>query len=270
MAKNHNGVVNIDDSKMYYVSFGSGSKKLIVIPGLSDGLSSVKDKALVLSQPYREFLDEYTVYMFSRKENMSEGYSIADMAKDQKKALDSLGIEKAYIMGVSQGGMIAQSLAIEYPELVEKLVLVVSASYANEVIKENVLHWCELAEHDEHYELMMDSARKMYTEDYMVKNKMGLGLAAHLIKPKKYDRFLINCKAILDFDVRNALSKITCPTFIIAGDEDQTVGTKACYELHAGIETSDLFVYTGLGHGLFEETMDFYSIVHNWCSFETK
>ena len=47
-----NGCVSVGDTDMYYASFGKGNKTLIVLPGLSDGLSTVKGKALLLSSPY--------------------------------------------------------------------------------------------------------------------------------------------------------------------------------------------------------------------------
>ena len=50
------------------------------------------------------------------------------MAKDQVEVMKKLGISKASIIGVSQGGMIAQCIAIDYPELLDKLVLAVTVS----------------------------------------------------------------------------------------------------------------------------------------------
>ncbi len=55
MSKRYNGCAHIDDSEMYYVAFGVGEKVLVVIPGLSNGLSSVKNKAFLLSKSYEEF-----------------------------------------------------------------------------------------------------------------------------------------------------------------------------------------------------------------------
>ena len=68
------------------------------------------------------------VYIFSRKSNLKYGYSTREMAKDQANAMKAIGISNAMIVGVSQGGMIAQYLAIDYPELVKKLVLAVTVS----------------------------------------------------------------------------------------------------------------------------------------------
>ena len=80
----------------------------------------------MLSVPYKKYLKDYTVYMFSRKNSMPECYTIREMAADQVLAMKELGIEKCCLLGVSQGGMIAQYLTIRHPEMVEKLVLTVT------------------------------------------------------------------------------------------------------------------------------------------------
>ena len=47
-----NGTVNIGNTDMYYASFGKGNKKMVVLPGLSDGLTTVKGKALFIRPPH--------------------------------------------------------------------------------------------------------------------------------------------------------------------------------------------------------------------------
>ena len=75
-----NGEVTIGSTKMSYASFGHGSCAFILLPGLSDGLATVRGKALLLAKPYTAFFDQFTVYMFSRKDEMPEGYSIVSRA----------------------------------------------------------------------------------------------------------------------------------------------------------------------------------------------
>ena len=133
-----NGQVSVGNTEMSYVSFGHGDKAFVLLPGLSDGLMTVKGKALLLAKPYKVFFDQYTVYMFSRKNELPEGYSIRDMAEDQAMAMQELGIGRASVLGVSQGGMIAQLLAANHRELVEKIVIAVSAPRVNELIRENI------------------------------------------------------------------------------------------------------------------------------------
>ena len=248
-----NGSVLLGNTEMDYVSFGEGEKRLVVLPGLSDGLTTVKGKAWLLSLPYRKFFRDYTV-------------SMEDMADDQASAMRSLGIGQACVLGVSQGGMIAQELAVRHPALVEKMILAVTAPNANETVKTVVSGWMELAERGDHTALMTDTAEKLYSGRYLQKYRKAFPYLAKLTKPSGYDRFLKNADAILRFDARREQSKISCPTLIIAGSDDRTVGTDAASELHSAIAGSELFIYEGLGHGAFEEAKDFYDRVLAFCS----
>ncbi len=260
-----NGCVTVGNTDMDYVSFGRGNQTLIVLPGLSDGLSTVKGKALLLSLPYQRFFADYTVYMFSRKNAMPEGYTIRDMADDQALAVKTLGIAGACVMGVSQGGMIAQHIAIHHPEIVKKLILAVTAPYANETVKDAVNSWIRMAEAGDHLSLMADTAERTYSKAYLDKRRKLLPLIAKATQPKKYERFLKNANAILQFDAREALPRITAPTLIIAGDDDHIVGNDAPFDLKRNIGNSELCIYKGLGHGLFEEARDFYDKVFDFC-----
>ena len=252
-----NGEVLLDDTEMNYVSFGRGEKTLILLPGLSDGLATVKGKALLLAWPYRRFFDRYTVYMFSRKNRMPEGYSIRDMANDQARAMEALGIKQASVMGVSQGGMIAQYLAIDRAEMVEKLVIAVSAPYANDTVQACVSHWIDLAGSGRYKELMVDMNDRVYSREYLRKYQKFYPVIGTAMKRLRYDRFFMNAKAILEFNALDELAKIGCPTFIIGGTEDKVVGCDAVYEMKERIANSELYLYEGLGHAAFEEAADF-------------
>ena len=252
-----NASVRIGGTTMDYVSFGYGKKTFVLIPGLGDGLATVKGKALLLAKPYKCFFDSYTVYMFSRKNDMPEGYSIRDMAADQAEALRILGIEKASVMGVSEGGMIAQYLAIDFPGLVQKLVIAVSAPKINPISCESVEKWMGFAGQGDHKSLMIDTAEKSYSEAYLKKFRKIYPFIGAIGKPKDYNRFMINAKAILEFDASEGVKEITCPTLIIGGEDDRIVGIEASYELHDRIPGSRIHVYKGLGHAAYEEAGDF-------------
>ena len=58
-----------------------------------------------------------------RSDAPTEAYSISDMAKDVVGLMNALDIDKAHILGQSMGGMIAQELAIEYPQSRGKISL---------------------------------------------------------------------------------------------------------------------------------------------------
>ena len=252
-----NGSVPVDDTQMSYVCFGHGPKHFVLLPGLSDGLTTVKGKAVMLARPYQKFFDRYTVWMFSRKDELPQGCTIREMAADQAAAMEALGIEKAAVMGVSQGGMIAQYLAIDHPHLVGKLVLAVTAPQVSDMIRESVGGWIDLAQKGDHKQLMIDTAEKSYSPAYLKKYRKYYPLLGHLGKPKDYGRFLINARAILRFDAMEDLERIACPTLILAAEEDRIVGVDASYRMQKKIAGSRLHVYKGLGHAAYEEAPDF-------------
>ena len=251
------GCARFDGAEMDYVRFGSGEKHLILLPGLSDGLATVKGKALLLAPPYKLFFEKYTVWMFSRRRELPRGFSIRNMAADQAAALRSLGVEKASVLGVSQGGMVAQYLAVDFPQTVEKLVLAVSAPCVNDTICARLRDWIAFAEKGDHKALMIDTAENSYSEAYLKKYRKMYPLLGSVGRPKSYERFLANAEAILAFDAREELNKISGPTLVIGGGEDKIVGPAAAEELHALIPQSELFIYPELGHAAYEEAKDF-------------
>lgn len=261
-----NGRVPIGGTEMSYVSFGSGLRTLILLPGLSDGLATVEGKALFLSVPYRRFFKDFTVYMFSRKNELPDGYSIREMADDQAAVMASLGIRKASVLGVSEGGMIAQYLAIDHPELVEKLVIAVSAPCANETVRSAVSGWMEYAKRGDHRQLMIDTVEKSYSEAWLKWYRKLYPVIGHIGKPKDPHRFLVNAEAILHFDCRSELSAICCPTLIIGGKADRIVGPEASCELHERIPGSELYMYEEYGHAAYEEAKDFNDRIFDFLS----
>ncbi len=263
-----NGSVPIGNTQMSFVSFGQGDKAFVILPGLSDGLTTVKGRALLLAKPYQMFCSRYTVYVFSRKDAMPQGYSIRDMANDQALAMKALGLRSASVMGVSQGGMIAQYLAIDHPELVEKLVIAVTAPRVNDMIRAGVNTWLEAAKQGDHKRLMIDTMEWSYSPESLKKFRMLYPVIGLIGKPKTYDRFRINADAILSFDALQEISKIACPTLILGGAADKTVGVEASYEMKERIPGSELYVYQGLGHAAFEEAADFNRRVFDFLEAE--
>ena len=252
-----NGVVNGSFGEMDYVSFGSGPLPLVILPGLSDGLATVKGKALLLAPAWKPFFHACTVYMFSRRNNLPRGYTIRKMADDQSEAMHVLHLENAVVIGVSQGGLIAQLLAADHPECVRRLVLVVTAPYCNACLCENLKTWKTMAEEHRHGDLMRDTAEKSYSDAHLKEYRKFYPLLGLLAKPKSYERFFASIDAIESFDARKDLPKISCPVLILGGRKDKTVTGEASEELHAMLEGSELYMYDEYGHAIYEEAKDF-------------
>ena len=96
-----NATLSINGKTVDYVTFGTGNQPLVIIPGLGDGLQTVKGMAMPFSITYRILADRYKIYVFSRINELRQGYTTRDMAADVAEAMEVLTITSAYVMGIS-------------------------------------------------------------------------------------------------------------------------------------------------------------------------
>ena len=235
---------------MDYIAFGHGTKPFIMIPGLS--FNRVKGTSLLLSVLYRIFAKDYRVYMFDRIEDVPEGYSVEEIARDTALAMKQLGIKNAYILGVSQGGMIAQCLAMDYPELVDKMVLAVTLARPNSMVESCIDSWIDMVTNGSMEAFTKDMLVKMYSGKYMKKYGFMVPLVVKLYKPKGIDRFVRLARAASNYSRYDELYKINCPVFVIGAKEDLIVGGAASEELAEKLQC-DIYMYEGMGHGVTQE-----------------
>lgn len=252
-----NLLVDIGGAKIPCAVFGKGKKNLIILPGLGDGLATVRGKALPMALMYREFAKDFTVYMMSRREPLQEDFSTKDMAADIACFMEKQGIEKASIIGVSMGGMIAQHFGADFPEKTEKLVLVATAPKSNDIMKNCISEWTDQAKSGAAAELMESNVRNMYSDEYYRKNRWLTPITAKIAVPKDCSRFLSMAKACLEHDAASVLKNIKAPVFVIGGEEDRTVGPEGSKILAREIPGAEIFMYPGLRHAVYEEGKDF-------------
>ena len=256
-----NGTVSLRDGKMDYIRFGSGDRTLILLPGLGDGLRTVKGTAVPMALMYRKFAEDFTVWAFSRKAPAPKGSTTRDMAWDLAMAMAKLGIERADVLGVSMGGMIAQWLAADFPERVGKLVLAVTCPRPNPILEESIGEWVTLAQQGDHPGFMASNLRRIYSKDYCRRNQWLTPLVGALTKPKSYDRFYTMANACLTHDAFSALPSIGARTLVLGGEQDLALGGDASRELAARIPGAELRMYPQWGHGLYEEEKTFNTAV---------
>lgn len=258
-AKEHE--LEIKDIHMNYITFGNGEKPLVMISGLST--RSIKGAAVSLAYMYRIFAGDYKVYLFDRRENIGEIITVRELASDIAMAMDRLGIINADIFGVSQGGMIAQYLAIDRPDLVNKLVLAVTLSKNNQTVKAVVDDWIRMTEQNNIKGLVTDMAVKMYSDNYMKRYRPFMPLLTVFQRPKNVRRFITLAKACLTCNAYDELNKIQCPVFVIGGMQDKVVSGEASKEIAEKLGCK-IFMYSDLGHAAYEEAKDFNKRIYDF------
>ncbi len=253
--------LDLQNIQVDYITFGKGKKNLIMIQGLNT--RGIKGAGLSLAFMYRIFTNDYKVYLFDRRSNVTEDITVRDMATDIAKAMDVLELTKADVFGVSQGGMIAQYLAIDRPDLVNKLVLAVTLSQKNNIVQKVVNNWILLTEQGKMKELVADMAVKMYSDEYVKRYKPFMQLLTMFQKPKDAGRFINLAKACLTCNTYNELGKIKCPAFVIGGQKDKVLTGEASEEMAQKLNC-DIYMYENLGHATYEEAKDFNQRVYNF------
>ncbi len=246
--------LNLKDCQIDTIRFGTGKKALIMIQGLNT--NGIKGAGLSLAWMYRIFAKDYTVYLFDRRPEILEGMTVREMAEDVAEAMDVLGIRNADVLGVSQGGMIAEYLAIDRPDLVDKLVLAVTLSRNNNTVRSVIEKWIALTEQSDWKQLVTDMAEKMYSEPYLKRYRPMLPLLTILQKPKDALRFIRLARACLSCNAYAELDNIQCPVLVIGGGQDKIVTGAASEEIARKLNC-EMFLYDDLGHAAYEEAADF-------------
>ena len=239
---------------MDYVVFGKGKKPLVIIPGLS--LRTIKGTAVPLAQMYRIFSERYRVFVFDRAEYIPADCTVKDLAEDVFAAVNELGIKKADVIGISQGGIIALELTLAHPGFVHKLALGVTLSRPNDTVRAAVSEWVKLAKNNDTAGLLNDMLLRIYSEEYVRKFGKFFPIFAKTAELIPFDRFIVLARSILSCNVYERLTEINCPVFVIGGELDNVVGREASREIAEKLGCS-LYIYENLGHSAYEEAKDF-------------
>ncbi len=257
--------LDLNNKQINYITFGKGPKTLIMIQGLNT--NGIKGAANSLAYMYRIFAKDYKVYLFDRRTEVYEGITVRELAADIAKAMDALGLVNADVFAVSQGGMIGQYLAIDRPDLVHRMVLAVTLSRNNEVVKEVLSNWIRMTEQENYKELVVDMAVKMYSDAYVKRYKAFMPLLTAVQKPKDKERFILLTKACLTCNAYDELDKIQCPVLVLGGSQDKVTTGQASVEIAEKLGC-EIYMYENLGHAAYEEAKDFNRRVYDFLSKE--
>lgn len=115
------GYIDTNGQQIYYEMHGEG-EPLILIMGIGG------DSTLWAPYQVPAFSTIFQVIVLNnrdagRSSKTSLSYTIADMADDVVGLMDGLGVERAHILGISMGGMIAQEFALRYSDRLSKLIM---------------------------------------------------------------------------------------------------------------------------------------------------
>ena len=256
--------IELDDTYMNVIKFGSGKKILTVIAGIS--LCGLEGLGNQIENNFRFLTSDFTVYIFDRKKILPENYTMTDMAEDIFLCLNQLGIHKTSLYGISQGGMISMLFAIHHPELVEKLVLC-STSAKVENTNKAFSEWKKASDSENITALNQLFLDYVYSDSYKeaIKEYIPQFLKQGTMEDLK--RFLILLKSMENFDITNLLNSIKCPTLVICDMNDKIFNYKCSNEIaeKIGFQLCKTFLYNQYSHAVYDESPDVLKKVAEFC-----
>jgi pimeloyl-ACP methyl ester carboxylesterase len=259
MSENLVKKVCTDRFEMEYTRVGSGPVPVVVIPGLL--IKSIVHSAASLPVPYKVFKEDFSLYFFDRKKDAAPGYSLQEMADDQAEALRALGLTDVTVYGVSQGGMIAQYMAIRHPELVNRLVLGSSTSRAEPLQLEAVGNWARLAERHDASTLVETFIRDCFSERFATRYARALKAMYGDVSEAEMDRFAVFAHACDFVDTYDDLGKIKCPVLVLGAGKDRVTTSEAAVKMAEKMKAEgvdcELFMYEEYGHAVFDELPEY-------------
>jgi pimeloyl-ACP methyl ester carboxylesterase len=195
-------------------------------------------------------------------------YSAEVMAQDAAAVLDAAGLERAHVVGASLGGIVAQQLALEAPERVDRLVLACTTPGTR-----------GFAMPDRTVRLFVELPRLAPQEglrraienalaDETVERRPELVddlLARRLADPPDLAGWRGQAAAGMSFDVLDRLGEIHAPTLVVHGTADNVVDYRNGELLAERIPGARLETFAGTGHLFFwEEPERFAQIVSSF------
>lgn len=245
--------INIDDTYLNVISFGSGEKNLAVIAGVS--LTGLEGMGETLESALPEFRDNFTVYVFDRKKIIPKGYSIEDMSDDIYTCLKELNVDNISVYGASQGGMIGQVLAIKHPELVENLVVCSTISRYSPEICTAIDLWIEASKAHDVKKVNELFLEYVYSDAFKESIKDNIPALLSMGTDSDCERFVPMLEAIKTFDIYDSLDKIKCPTLVLGDLKDKVFNSKCFYEIANKINC-DIYLYDKYSHAVYDEAPD--------------
>jgi pimeloyl-ACP methyl ester carboxylesterase len=247
----------IDGREVNYCELGEGPA-ILFVHGLGASWQSWLEQLPEFAASHRVVAMDLPGFGYS--ESPSEDISIEYYARWTAQFMDVLGIESAAVVGNSMGGFVSAELAIKVPARVQRLVFVSAA-----IFWQNRRRAQPLVQLARMSDAVVARALVRATDDIATRRRLRYAalatagfrypqyvsdeLAHEMVRSaRRTDGFLPALQALAGYDLEEELPKISCPTLIVWGANDQLVSVKDAERLEDLIPASRREVFERTGH----------------------
>ncbi|HKU72642.1 MAG TPA: alpha/beta hydrolase [Pyrinomonadaceae bacterium] len=271
----HSCFIDLDGVRVHYQEAGDrNAPAMVLIHGFASSTLVWSKVFLALAKAgYRVIALDMLGYGYSAKPRNGE-YTIEGQAKLLVRLLDALSIPRAIIVGSSYGGAVAATVALDYPDRVEKLILVGAVNDNRPLAFKLMRLFGSPVFGDVVSPLLIGSRRllrrrmkRVYDEHAWVLDERRVD-ARHLpLRAASTHRAIIRTVRCWDAErISREAHLISQPALLVWGENDREIPLVDGERLHAEIAGSRLIVFMNCGHLPHEEyPWEFTNVVIDFC-----
>jgi len=245
-----------DGARIHYETHGAGEPVLLIM-GLGSNAYGWHWTTPWLAERYQAIA--FDNRGTGRSDVPTDTYSIAQMAADAAAVLDAAGHATAHVCGASLGGMIAQRVALAYPERIRSLVLICTTPGGRHALRPASEVTAALVEGGEDpASVYRRNAWFLYGEDTRTRHpeRIEEDLLHRGKIPTQPRGYFGQLQAAMAHDSWDELPSIAVPTLVLHGDADLLVPTGNGRLLAERIPGAELVLVPGAGHMLQADAND--------------
>ncbi|HYC53793.1 MAG TPA: alpha/beta hydrolase [Candidatus Binatia bacterium] len=244
---------SIDGGKIYYESHGQGDPVLMIM-GFGAPMRWWFPQVPVLSRSHQVVTTDHRG--IGRSQCDDRPVTMELLASDAIAVLDDLGIERAHVVGLSYGGMIAQELALMHPQRVGKLVLLETncggahTEQPDGEIIGDLLGTLMLDQPEDPRDVIRKIGPTLFPGDYLDSHfdEITALLQDSGFSAAGAPTLAAQMAAVMGHDTYERLPQLTSETLIVTGEHDVLVPPGNAEILRSRIPRSTVAVLAGAGH----------------------
>jgi len=238
-------IAEVNGQRLYYEDTGGAGPAVIFSHGLFMDHEMFAPQVAALKDRYRCITWDERGHAGTASDTL-EPFTYYDSANDLAALLAHLGIQRAVLAGMSQGGFLSLRYALTHPEIVRALILIDTQAGREDPEKLPLYH--QLVQRWIEHDLPDDVA------DFVEATILGDGWSGAPAWRAKWKRMtpanLIGCMETLGGrdDITARLGEIKVPALVVHGDADAAIPLSLARTLTQGLADSRLAVIAGAGH----------------------
>lgn len=254
--------IRIKQYELNYESYGEG-EPLIFLNGIMMSTLSWK--------PFLKAFKDYKLILLDLIDqggsSKGEGpYSQSIHIDMLKEFIETLGLGKVHLMGISYGGEVAMRFALKHPELLNTLILSNTTSYTNAHMKDIEDMWDFAASVHDGGIFFKATMPYIYSTKFYEENTKWLKdrerILISSLTPEWYEGFRRAVRSASDLNITSELHNIKLPTLIIGAELDIITPVRYQIEIQRNIENSQMVIIKDAGHAsMYEKPYEFAALV---------